>query len=185
MKLTGRELTLVGSINCADADFNSDVCLHQVFADERQNYGYIIVEVGAFPQVTNFNRQDSPASSSTRNPYREPYGLFTYSKQDFNDQLATDLKVLSLAQNNQCLAVYDVEYNSTTIKPNRIITKDLSIGFFSGTQVVIMNYFVVLAEIEITDNEEIVQILKSNAQTVDVRERHSFHNPEPTTTGGA
>ena len=183
MKFTGREVHLSGMVNSAKCDFiSSGIAMHQIFADERMNYGYIILEMSCFPQATNFNDSTTPGRGER---YAQPFAAFTYSKRDFTGKLALELREMSLAQNNQCLAVHDTLYNSTVIKPNRVITRDLSLAYFPDAEIRMLNYFVALAEVELSDQEEITQVLKDNAQTVDLREEsQGFYNPDPTSTGG-
>ena len=182
MKFTGREVHLSGSVVSSKCDFLAGgLALHQVFADERMNYGYVILEMSCFPQATNFN---SSTTGSFRR-YCEPFAALTMGKRDFTTKTALELREMSLAQNNQCLAVHDTLYNSTVIKPNRVITRDLTLAFYPDAEIRILNYFIALAEVELSDKEEITQLLKDNSQTVDLREEsQGTYNPEPTSTGG-
>lgn len=162
MKRTGRILNLVNDIDTINpvgsrSDLGSGQRLTTIFNDDREGYGWRVVEF--FPM---------PYSPTNNNPI--PMMLTTARPDSFT----SDAEFGTWASNeaiysNSLVAVYDtlaknsMTYDHSTVKTDHVAVNHLAIMYQEGS---IPVYKITLEEYTISDKEEIVFKLKEVSQNV-------------------
>ena len=166
MKRTGRILNLVNDIDTINpvgsiSDLTSGQRLTTIFNDDREGYGWRVVEFFPMPYSPT-NNLPIPMMLTTARP-----DSFV-SSAEFGTWAANEA-----IYSNSLVAVYDtlqrsdsMTYDHSTVKTDHVAVNHLAIMYSEGN---IPNYKITLEEYTISDKEEIVFKLKEVSQNVGQR----------------
>jgi len=165
MKKTGRRLCLVNDIDSTepvDSIASSNKRLTTVFNDDREGYGWKVVEFepmgfspiyAAVPMMLTTARPDSFANATD-------FGIWYLNESLFANSL---------------VGIYDYDINqrlpyfNSTIKPDHVAVNHLAILYDQNAVTGFPLYKITLEEYKISDKEEIVFKLKEVGQNVGQR----------------
>ena len=159
MKRTGRRLTLSNDINSvipAKSIAALDYRLTTIFEDDRENYGWKIVDIKMFGplQVTGFVQQQSWMLMSIRPESFETAGEFGVWAVD------------SQPYDNSLIGMFNVSWaqgSPYSLRTEHVATNHLSLFYVNGR---IPYYNITLEEYEISSSEEIMFKIKETSQSL-------------------
>ena len=154
MKRTGRRLTLSNDINTSepiDSIFSSDYRLTTIFQDDRENYGWKIVEIKNLPPISVLHRNTGWALMSVRPDSFESqvaFQVWASARQPFDNSL---------------IGTFDLSSEPYSLRTEHVATNHLSLFYNQGD---IPYYNITLEEFEITSREEIMFKIKETSQSL-------------------
>lgn len=155
MKRTGRRLTLSNDINSIEPPKSisgNAFTLATIFEDDRENYGWKIVDIKQLMPISNTARASNWALMSVRPDSftsTVTFGNWAVNRQPFDNSLIGTF-ITTLGQNY-------------SLRTEHVATNHLSMFFNDGE---IPYYNITLEEYEISDREEIMFKIKETSQSL-------------------
>ena len=158
MKRTGRRLTLSNDINTnlpTDSIFSSDYRLTTIFQDDRENYGWKIVDIKNLPPISVLHRNVSWALMSVRPDSFESltaFQLWASAQQPYDNSL---------------IGTFFPSSDPYSLRTEHVATNHLALFYNQGD---IPYYNITLEEYQISSSEEIMFKIKETSQSLsDIR----------------
>jgi hypothetical protein len=157
MKRTGRRLTLSNDINlvdpASDTIFSTDYRLTTIFSDDRENYGWKIVDIKQFDPIgPTYERASNWALMSVRpDSFAEAvvFQVWAQNAQPFDNSL---------------IGTYNSGISDPySLRTEHVATNHLSLFYVNGN---LPYYNITLEEYEITSREEIMFKIKETSQSL-------------------
>lgn len=154
MKRTGRRLTLSNDINTVEPPnsiSSSDYRLTTIFEDNREGFGWKIVEIKNLPPISVIHRNTAWALMSVR--------------PDSFDTAADFLVWASARQpyDNSLIGTFDLSSEPYSLRTEHVATNHLSLFYNQGD---IPYYNITLEEYDISATEEIMLKIKETSQSL-------------------
>jgi len=154
MKRTGRRLTLSNDINSDEPPnsiFSSDYRLTTIFEDNREGYGWKIVDIKNLPPISVLHRNAAWALMSVR--------------PDSFDTPADFLVWASIRQpfDNSLIGTFDLSSEPYSLRTEHVATNHLSLFYNQGD---VPYYNITLEEYDISPTEEIMLKIKETSQSL-------------------
>jgi len=156
MKRTGRRLTLSNDINSATPPgsiASSDYRLATIFSDDRENYGWKIVDI----------KQLSPIGATARGVN---FALMSVRPDSFEDVATFGVWAATRAPfDNSLIGTFNISFGDNySLRTEHVATNHLSMFYNEGD---IPYYNITLEEYEITSRDEIMFKIKETSQSLD------------------
>ena len=154
MKKTGRRLTLSNDINTdvpTDSIFSSDYRLTTIFQDDRENYGWKIVDIKNLPPISPLHRSTGWALMSVRPDSFESLVAFqTWAnrRQPFDNSL---------------IGTFFPSSDPYSLRTEHVATNHLALFYNQGE---VPYYNITLEEYQISSSEEIMFKIKETSQSL-------------------
>jgi len=156
MKKTGRRLTLSNDINSdvpPNSIFGNSFRLTTIFEDDRENYGWKIVDIKQLNPISGTYKDDGN------------WALMSVRPESFVDgTVFGNWAAIRQPWDNSLIGTYDSRvYTNYSLRTEHVATNHLSLFYNDGD---LPFYNITLEEYQITDEEEIMLKIKETSQSL-------------------
>ena len=156
MKRTGRRLTLsndINSITPTNSIFGQNFRLTTIFEDDRENYGWKIVDIKQLNPISDTYKDDSN------------WSLMSVRPDSFTDgTVFGNWAIIRQPWDNSLIGNYDTRINTNySLRTEHVATNHLALFYNDGK---IPFYNITMEEYRISDEEEIMLKIKETSQSL-------------------